>query len=98
MSGIAKFVTMTQQASSEVAAVEKAQTKEKDILQVLDESRIPQGDGEPCTKKREKDTTAATGRTDVTGWIEKYDASGLVPHYTHVDQVPEHLKKCELVL
>ena len=31
-------------------------------------------------------------------WIEKYDSTGLVPHYTHASQVPEHLKKCALVL
>ncbi|KAF5379482.1 hypothetical protein D9615_006637 [Tricholomella constricta] len=26
-------------------------------------------------------------------WVEKYDATGLVPYYTHASQVPEHLKK-----
>lgn len=25
---------------------------------------------------------------------EKYDATGLVPFYTHVSEVPEHLQKC----
>jgi trimethylguanosine synthase len=27
-------------------------------------------------------------------WIEKYDATGLVPHYTETSQVPDHLQKC----
>lgn len=27
---------------------------------------------------------------------EKYDATGLAPHYTHISQVPDNLKKCEL--
>ncbi len=27
-------------------------------------------------------------------WITKYDATGLVPHYKHSADVPEHLKKC----
>ena len=27
-------------------------------------------------------------------WVEKYDATGLVPHYTHHSQVPAHLQKC----
>jgi trimethylguanosine synthase len=31
-------------------------------------------------------------------WIEKYDSTGLVPHYSHASQVPEHLQKCALVL
>lgn len=26
---------------------------------------------------------------------EKYDATGLVPHYTNMKQVPEKLRKCE---
>jgi trimethylguanosine synthase len=30
-------------------------------------------------------------------WIEKYDSTGLVPHYTHTSQVPEHLQKCASV-
>lgn len=34
-------------------------------------------------------------QTEETGrWIEKYDATGLVPHYTKASQVPDHLKKC----
>lgn len=33
-------------------------------------------------------------QTEETGqWIEKYDATGLVPHYTKASQVPDHLKK-----
>jgi hypothetical protein len=27
-------------------------------------------------------------------WIQNYDASGMVPHYTHASEVPEHLLKC----
>jgi hypothetical protein len=27
--------------------------------------------------------------------LERYDATGLVPHYTSKKQVPEHLQKCE---
>ncbi|KIM39551.1 hypothetical protein M413DRAFT_447032 [Hebeloma cylindrosporum] len=26
-------------------------------------------------------------------WIDKYDSTGLVPHYTHANQVPGHLRK-----
>ena len=29
-------------------------------------------------------------------WVKKYDATGLVPHYRGVSEVPEHLQKCEL--
>ena len=27
-------------------------------------------------------------------WIEKYDATGLVPHYAKSSEVPDHLQKC----
>lgn len=27
--------------------------------------------------------------------LERYDATGLVPHYTNAKQVPGHLQKCE---
>ena len=27
-------------------------------------------------------------------WVDKYDATGLVPYYTHASQVPTHLQKC----
>ncbi|PFH46294.1 hypothetical protein AMATHDRAFT_51134 [Amanita thiersii Skay4041] len=38
---------------------------------------------------------AQTGlvQTQTQGWIEKYDATGIVPYYTDASQVPEHLKK-----
>ena len=93
MSGIAKFVAMTQPTSSEAVAVEKTQAKGEEILQAL--NRASDEDGETRTKKRKTNATAASGLTGAAGWIEKYDASGLVPHYTHVDQVPEHLRKCK---
>lgn len=28
-------------------------------------------------------------------WVKKYDVTGLVPHYSDVSEVPEHLQKCE---
>ncbi len=27
-------------------------------------------------------------------WVKKYDATGLVPHYSDASEVPEHLQKC----
>jgi trimethylguanosine synthase len=39
---------------------------------------------------------ASVSKTVVSqGEINKYDATGLVPHYTHISQVPDHLRKCE---
>lgn len=28
-------------------------------------------------------------------WVKKYDATGLVPHYSDASEVPEHLQKCK---
>lgn len=31
-------------------------------------------------------------------WIEKYDATNIVPHRSDASQVPEHLQKCRFFL
>nr|GAT55091.1 Tgs1 protein [Mycena chlorophos] len=41
-------------------------------------------DAAPPTKKR---------KISPQGWVEKYDASGLVPHYKNASEVPDHLQK-----
>ncbi|KAF7370900.1 Tgs1 protein [Mycena sanguinolenta] len=33
------------------------------------------------------------GSESSTQWIKSYDATGMVPHYTHRSEVPEHLQK-----
>ena len=57
----------------------------------------------PTKRRRKNDGTAAVAAvpeyeagqlSSVDRWVQKYDASGLVPHYTHASQVPEHLQKC----
>jgi hypothetical protein len=35
-----------------------------------------------------------TAAVEEQNWDKRYDATGLVPHYTHPDQVPPHLHKC----
>jgi len=44
-------------------------------------------------KKKRKVVAASSQGLLGPGW-ERYDATGLVPHYTHMKQVPAHLKKC----
>jgi trimethylguanosine synthase len=50
------------------------------------------------TKRRKtKDLSSATDpqtQVEVGQWIKKYEATGLVPHYTEASQVPDHLRKC----
>ncbi|KAJ7623516.1 Tgs1 protein [Roridomyces roridus] len=47
-------------------------------------SRFLQANEEPPAKKR---------KTDESQWVEAYDASDLVHHYTRASEVPEHLSK-----
>lgn len=48
----------------------------------------------PMVKRRKVDTAASSESTVEGEWNKNYDATGLVPHYTHLDQVPPHLQKC----
>lgn len=62
--------------------------------------RKPEQTDEIRPTKRRKMQTDGVTTTDVgdvpwtAQWVEKYDATGLVPHYTNASEVPEHLKKC----
>ncbi|KAF9458898.1 RNA cap guanine-N2 methyltransferase-domain-containing protein [Collybia nuda] len=47
-------------------------------------------------RKTQKDGNEKTDMDDEawsSQWVEKYDATGLVPHYTNASEVPDHLKK-----
>lgn len=55
---------------------------------------------EPPLKKHKPDQRPASVTPRVSSqndfgphWVQKYDATGLVEHYTDLSQVPEHLKK-----
>lgn len=47
---------------------------------------------QPKKKKRKVVADSSEGLLG-PGW-ERYDASRVVPHFTHMKQVPAHLKKC----
>lgn len=50
------------------------------------------GPSKPKKKKRKVAAIPTQGLLG-PGW-ERWDASGLVEHYTHQSQVPAHLRKC----
>jgi len=98
MSGIAGFVcslnnqhsrSNSAKATVQVADVENGAT-----------SPSPVRDTEPPPKKQkvDGDTSNIKRTAGDHQWIERYDATGLAPHYTSVDQVPEHLQKCTTIL
>lgn len=45
-------------------------------------------------RKSNKGAVISTSAPPASQWVQKYDATGLVEHYTDVSDVPEHLKKC----
>ena len=47
-------------------------------------------------KRRKGNNGVPMNQTELADlkWVDKYDATGLVPHYTHHSQVPAHLQKC----
>lgn len=51
----------------------------------------------PAKRRKGNDGASLLEETQVNQWVERYDSTGLVPHYTHASQVPEHLQKCALV-
>ncbi|KAJ7113671.1 Tgs1 protein [Mycena crocata] len=59
-------------------------------------AELPESDDRPSKKRK----TSENGVTAILSedyspsqWVEKYDATGLVPHYSHRAEVPEHLQK-----
>lgn len=62
-------------------------TSENDAY-TYDVAEVPK----PKRKKRKVTSTPAQGLLG-PGW-ERWDATGLVEHYTHQSQVPTHLRKC----
>ena len=45
--------------------------------------------------KRRKLDDSGSDESARERWVQKYDATGLVPHYRDLSEVPEHLQKCE---
>lgn len=70
-------------------------------LSILGSKAASKGKGKDCEQTQNSDEE--TGRPPkkrklnalLSKELEKYDATGLVPHYTNAKQVPEHLQKCE---
>ena len=86
LSGVSKFMHAINTHSIETA-------KGPEPVQKTGET--PEAQSGSVAKRRKTDTTdtAAVGEMEPS-WIKKYDETGLVPHYTHLDQVPPHLQKC----
>jgi trimethylguanosine synthase len=55
------------------------------------EENVPTHPSSSKKRKLDDDQSGAPERL----WVKKYDATGLVPHYSDASEVPEHLQKCK---
>jgi hypothetical protein len=57
-------------------------------------------DNRPSKRQKTKDSEVVpeggqeTPDNGAGQWVQKYDATGLVPHYTDASQLPDYLQKC----
>jgi hypothetical protein len=89
LSGISTFLPSADLTHNGEAT--KALESESGIHQ---KSQTPEAQSGPMVKRQKTATTDSTAAVEEQNWDKKYDATGLVPHYTHPDQVPPHLHKC----
>ena len=70
-------------------------------LWILESNSTSKGKENDCEQTQDSDgeTTRPLKKRKLNALLlnelERYDATGLVPHYTNAKQVPEHLQKCE---
>ncbi|KAF8961500.1 RNA cap guanine-N2 methyltransferase-domain-containing protein [Flammula alnicola] len=93
LSGVSRFVF--ESMKSNFANSDAANTSPKTSL-TPEKKHFDTDEGNPPAKRRKRnDGTAVVEETvhSEIKWVEKYDATGLVPHYSHASQVPDHLQK-----
>lgn len=81
LSGVSKFVLESMNPTSF-----ETLSKEKPSLE----------QNRPAKKRKGNNGVPMIDQTELAPlkWVDKYDATGLVAHYTHHSQVPTHLQKC----
>ena len=88
LSGVSKFLLESMKpTSSDTTSNSSKETSS--LAQNRPTKRRKGNNGVPMIDQTEPAAAAADLK-----WVDKYDASGLVPHYTHHSQVPTHLQKC----
>jgi trimethylguanosine synthase len=100
LTGLSRFVL--ESFKNDPASQPTTTTLEESQLPVGGTQHKPEPHNEIRPTKRRKtqknaDITKDAAVVDeawAASWIKKYDATGLVPHYTNASEVPDHLKKC----
>ena len=84
LSGVSKFVLESMKPTS------------SDTTSNLSKENSSLVQNRPAKRRKGNNGVSMIDQTEPAAlkWIDKYDATGLVPHYTHHSQVPTHLQKC----
>ena len=84
LSGVSKFVLESMKPTSSKATSD------------LSKESPSSEQNRPAKRRKGNNSVPVIDQTEPAPlkWVEKYDATGLVPHYTHHSQVPAHLQKC----
>lgn len=94
LAGVSRFVF--ESMKSESASSDAPNTSSK-ATPALERHDINHEDRDMPSKRRKgNDGLALVAETEPLKdtWVKKYEAAGLVAHYTDISQVPEHLHKC----
>lgn len=84
LSGVSKFV------------LEAMKPTPSDTISNLSKENSSLEQNRPAKRRKGNNGVPMIDQTELEAlkWVDKYDATGLVPHYTHQSQVPTHLQKC----
>ena len=84
LSGVSKFVLESMKSTS------------SDTTSNLSKDNAQDDENQPAKRRKGNNGISMINQTELADskWVDKHDATGLVPHYTHHSQVPEHLQKC----
>lgn len=86
LTGVSRFVFETMASTSETSQA-VASTVQKTSEDLGSQPR-------PSKRRKSNNESPLPETACDTIFVKRYDASGLVPHYTHISEVPEHLHKC----
>jgi len=96
LTGLSRFVLESfknDPASQPLPPESTVQDLQYPTVETLHASKQDPGN-HPPKRRKTKSSNAEPEFERTEGWIKKYDATGLVPHYTNISQVPDHLRKC----
>ncbi|KAF9485512.1 S-adenosyl-L-methionine-dependent methyltransferase [Pholiota conissans] len=78
------------------AGSDAANASQKSSTEIIQEFTEEEEKNRAAKRRKGNDGVVLTEESEYgerVNWVKKYDATGLVPYYTHISEVPEHLHK-----